>query len=435
MSSLLQRLLDPRRGPVAVLGYGVSGQGAVALLRRQGAWVNIFDERGGPRIRTEFSERDAASHPVVVYSPGFRVDHPWLEVARAAAAELYGELDFASLFWRGGLIAITGSNGKSTLTEFLVQAFLEAGSAAFAAGNVGFPLSRFHETPEAEHATAVCEISSFQAENLRALRPQALLWTNFSEDHLDRHGTMRNYFAAKWKLVERLRRPRLFVGPSVANWAEQLGYQLPPYAVVVDENSVAGPSGSVFSAAPQSRNYALARAFWIHEGMDLASLDAAASSFQSLPHRLSVVAEIDGIRWWNDSVATNFSATEAALAATPGPIVWIGGGRGKGGDRATFAARIAPQIHAAVLLGETAPAMARALAELGVPAETTADLAQAVRRAWELCPPGASVVFSPGFASFDLFKNYRDRGEQFCRAVLGLKAMEAQPTVFRCVEP
>jgi len=434
MPGLSPRIPDLRRSPVAVLGNGVSGQGAAALLRRQGAWVNVFDERGGDRVRQDFSEREAARHRVVVFSPGFRHDHPWLERARAAGAQLYGELDFASMFWQGGLIAVTGSNGKSTLTTFLVEAFRKAGSPAFAAGNVGFPLSRFHEARGADGATAVCEVSSFQAENLRALRPQAVLWTNFAEDHLDRHGSMRQYFAAKWTLVERLSRPRLFVGSSVAEWAGRLGYRLPPYAVTVDEGAERGPAGTVFERPPQSRNYTLARAFWNHDRMDFGALEAAARGFSLSPHRLAVVAEIDGVRYWDDSVATNFAAAEAALESVPGPVVWIAGGRSKGGDLQAFADRVAWRFHAVVVMGESAAALEEAFARHPVSVLRAESLLGAVERARELCPKGGSVLFSPAFASFDLFKNYVDRGEQFRRAVLGLKGSGPRPTVSQCVE-
>ncbi|MGE9294694.1 MAG: UDP-N-acetylmuramoyl-L-alanine--D-glutamate ligase, partial [Puniceicoccales bacterium] len=335
----------------------------------------------------------------------------------------------------GGLIAITGTNGKSTLTEFLVHALQATGSEAFAAGNVGFPLSRFFESNRDETATAVCEVSSFQAENLRAFRPQALLWTNVSEDHLDRHGSMRGYFAAKWRLVERLSRPRLFIGPSVAKWAGRLGYQLPPFTVVVNEDESCGPEGSPFAMPPQSRNYALAKAFWDHDCLELGALEEAAKTFKLSPHRLAVVAEFGGVRFWNDSVATNFSAAEAALASVPEPVVWIGGGRNKGGDMTAFAERIAHHFHAAVLLGESSESLADLLTTHGARVARVTSLELAVKQAQDLCPSGGSVLFSPGFASFDMFKNYADRGEQYCRAVLGLKASQPRPTVTECVEP
>ncbi|GHC11312.1 Mur ligase family protein [Cerasicoccus arenae] len=435
MSTLTNQLPNLHDGPAAVLGAGVSGKGAQALLRSQGAWVNLFDEKGAHSAKTDFTERDAQHHRLVIYSPGFKPDHPWLERARQAGADIYGELDFASLYWPGALVAVTGANGKTTLTQFLVHALKQSGTDSFAAGNVGFPLSRFFETGGAEHTVAVCEVSSFQAEGLRALRPQAVLWTNFAEDHLERHGSMLQYFSAKWRLIERLRRPRLIVGRSVVEWADRLGFVLPSYTIVVDEAGVSSPAGSPFAGPPQRENYGLARAYWESEHLDLSILEQAAYNFDLPAHRLELIAEYDGVRFWDDSKATNFHAAEAALAAMDGPVVWIGGGRRKGGDITAFAQRIAPKINYACLIGESAADLSVALSNAGVTVHRSPELTSAVQDAWVHHPNRGNILLSPGFSSHDQFTSYADRGECFRRAVLSLKGATPATTVTQCVKP
>src|ERR1043166_3705941 len=186
--------------PVAVFGGGVSGQGVTELLTALGARGLLYDVKG-----LEFTATAARQHTLVVFSPGFAPNHPWLEIARRAGATCMGELDFASLFWTGRVIAITGTNGKTTLTEFLTHALRSVGCRATATGNVGYSFSRLAAETEGggPEMTAVCEVSSFQAETLTHFRADASLWTNFAEDHLDRHGTLEAYFPGKGQLGKR----------------------------------------------------------------------------------------------------------------------------------------------------------------------------------------------------------------------------------------
>jgi UDP-N-acetylmuramoylalanine--D-glutamate ligase len=419
------------RRPVAVLGFGVSGQAAAELARHCGAGVEAYDERPGAGVRGEFGPAEAARHDLVVYSPGFRQDHPWLNAARAAGCLCLGELDFASLFWQGELVAVTGTNGKTTLTEFLATALRRHGRAAAPAGNIGHPLSRLDDLGATQDRVAVCEVSSFQAEGLRFLRPHALLWTNFDEDHLDRYAALRDYFAAKWNLVERLARPRLVVGESVARAAAEFGYKLPSYAVIVKYhgNEKLIPEDSVFHTRPQGENYLVARKYWELEGLPVAVLEETARAFSTRRHRLARFAELEGVEFWNDSKGTNFHATLAALESFSGPVVWIGGGKSKGGDLAGFAGRVAARVREAYLIGETAGLLAGVLHTRGVPAAVCEDLREAVARAHAAARPStpARVLFSPGFSSFDMFHDYAERGLAFEQAVLSLKAAPPVP--------
>ncbi len=406
--------------PVAILGEGESGQGVRALLGALGREGISYDARG-----LEFTAAAAAGHRLVVFSPGFSPGHPWLERARAAGCLCLGELDFASVFWRGRVIAITGTNGKTTLTEFLTHALLSLGRGARVAGNVGHAFCRLAAAADggAEDMTAVCEVSSFQAETMEHFQADATLWTNFAEDHLERHGDMDRYFGAKACLAARS--DRVFAGSSVRAFQEarlRAGMTgLPQFSAewVATEGQPpdSALSGTVFADYPQRENFILAEAWWRSSGLDPAALYAAARTFRLGRHRLARVGEADGVMYWNDSKATNFHAVEAALGRFDRPVLLIAGGRAKGGDIAGFARRVAPRVRKAFLIGETRQELARGLAAAGAAFTECASLSDAVRRAAACAGPGDHVLLSPAFASFDMFRSYEDRGDQFERLV------------------
>lgn len=401
--------------PVAVLGAGVSGGGVLALLGSLGVEGVIYDAR--PGRGEEFTAAAARKHGLVVFSPGFAPDHPWLALARASGAACLGELEFAARFWRGRVIAVTGTNGKTTLTELLTHALGATGRRAHATGNIGHSFSRLVAERGGGEAgeDAICEVSSFQAETLEEFRADAALWTNFAEDHLERHAGLEAYFDAKWRLVERTKPGVVFAGSSVVRYARQSGRPVHRLAAVATEERPADPrlAGTIFAGYPQRENFLLAAAWWRAEGHAEADLIAAARTFAPGRHRLDRVAILDGVSYWNDSKATNFHAVEAALAGFPGPVILIAGGRAKGGDIAAFVRRIAPNVRHAVLIGEASAELATHCAALQI-AHTCCDvLPAAVQRAAALAVPGDHVLLSPGFASFDQFRNYEDRGDQF----------------------
>ena len=404
--------------PVAVFGAGVSGLGVLELLAKIGGVGQVYDEQA-PDAENEFTPEHASRHGLVVFSPGFIPNHPWLETAHDADCLCLGELDFASLFWRGQLLAITGTNGKTTLTEFLTHALVLAGRPAHQTGNVGYSFSRFVVEQTGRADIAVCEVSSFQAETLQHLHPTATLWTNFAEDHLERHAGMPAYFSAKWRLVERTGAGPVFLGSSVQDFATRSGQQVPVASCVATEGQPADPrlAGTVFAHYPQFENFLLAAAWWRQAGLPEEALFTAARSFRLGEHRLTAVRERAGVTFWDDSKATNFHAVEAALMTFPAPVLWIGGGRGKGGDLGGFVRRIAPKIRHASLIGETAPALAGFCGEQQVPFTSCASFAEAVRSAADHAVSGDHVLLSPGFASFDMFRGYDDRGRQFVNLV------------------
>lgn len=406
--------------PVAVFGGGVSGHAVLALLKKLGARGELYDEKQA-EARREFSTAQASGHRLVVFSPGFPLDHAWLRTARAAGCTCLGELDFAGLFWRGTVLAITGTNGKTTLTEFLVHALKQVGRSARATGNVGFPFSQLVLETDGGvfDDVAVCEVSSFQAETLVYFRADSALWTNLAEDHLERHPSMRAYFEAKWRLFDRTVGGVMLAGSSVQRFAAEFGRVLPIEAAVATERQPGDVllAGTVFDHYPQRENFILAAAWWQRAGLAEADLYAAAHSFKLGRHRLTRVAVREGVTYWNDSKATNFHAVEGALTFFSGPVILILGGKSKGGDLPGFVGRIASKTKRAFLIGETRDLLAQACAYFRVPYFVCDGLDEAVQRASETAVSADQVLLSPGFASFDQFRNYEDRGTRFEQAV------------------
>lgn len=410
---------------LAIFGAGLSGRAARRLALARGHAVTLFDEAGGGD-QAVFDAPQLTGFDRLIFSPGFAAAHPWRLLAEQSGKPVQSELSFAAEFWEGQLIGITGTNGKTTLTRLLAEAWLQAGKHAVAAGNIGQPLSELVLTTEQQvSALAVCEISSFQAELSQGLRLDALLWTNFAEDHLDRYRSMPEYFMAKAELLNALGPDSCCVlGRQVVPWLEELN--------VPCRNAHIAAAGcrlsrelqpdSVFSRYPNTENFALAATYWDCMGQPPAALLQAANQFEPSAYRLALVTEKDGVCYWNDSKATNFHATLAAVQAVPRPIIWIGGGRSKGGQVEAFAAALAPQIDAAVLYGEAGPQLLAALQGLLPRVQLVPAFDPAVRAASRLaaaCRP-SHVLCSPGFASFDQFVSYQARGKSFDSIVLGL---------------
>lgn len=468
---ILEKKLDK---PVAIFGGGLSGNAVAEFLRENGFSSRIYD-RAAADAGTRFDMAEAEGHDLVVYSPGFPQSHPWKDVARRAGLLCLCEPDFAALFWQGtlppikrlpgeglasflaraenrlGLTAVTGTNGKTTLTEFLAFALRRIGKDSLAVGNNGVPMSKMLSHSTAASFRPVCEISSFQAEELRYFSPRCVLWTNIDEDHIDRHGSLEAYFRAKFRLVECLMRLRLvvgdfpqtddadtqavfdrrilIVGESVAVAAKRFGVELPSWTQVATRSEVEGlvPEKSIFATFPQAENYAVARRFWLSSGLREKDLISAAEAFPARAHRLAKVRTTGGengapkVEFWDDSKGTNFHAALAALETFSGKkIFWIGGGLGKGGDIAGFAAKVARRIERAFLIGATAAELQRAFEKNGVPAESFPLLQGAVAasaRAASESGADSVVLFSPGFASFDMFSGYAERGLRFARYV------------------
>lgn len=411
--------------PIAVFGQGMSGQASRDLLGSLGIACDLFDERHASESFRVFTPELAKAYSIAIPSPGFPYGHPWLEACRGEGVEIVPEMELGAAFWKGPIVAITGTNGKTTLTEFLTQAFGSAGMEAYACGNIGRPLSRLVVEGCNPEAIAVCEVSSFQAEISSRLPIDTLLWTNFDEDHLDRHESLEVYFDCKYKLFGQAESQRIFFDASVAESAKQFGKDLPESGLI-DENAdpvSLGIGGTIFDSPPELFTYLMARALWNDWGLSEDELVEAAHAFKKPPHRMELVSIRDGVSYWDDSKATNFHAVLGAFKRFENPVLWIGGGKNKGGDIERFAKRIAPQIVSAHLIGETAEEMKGVFAELGVETQVYSDLEGAVAGARLQAEPGSNILLSPGFASLDMFDGYTQRGEVFRRAINSLEVL------------
>lgn len=408
--------------PVAIFGAGISGLAARALLESLGATTRVFDEKRGEEGFRTFDAERAREFGLVVYSPGFPFEHPWFAAALEAGIELVPETDLGASLWKGPIIAITGTNGKTTLTEFLEKALRGVGIEAYAAGNIGRPLSRLVAEKANHEAFAVCEVSSFQAARSTRFGADFVLWTNFDEDHLDRHATMRDYFDAKYNLVRLMRGDVFFFDDSVLAYARSYGYEFDEAGLIADGDPVEmGLKSTVFEGLPERYNYLMARALWLRLGLGESALIEAAHGFQKSPHRMELVHSSNGISYWDDSKATNFHAVYGALRRFPEPVVWIGGGKDKGGDIGRFAKRLAPSVRSAHLIGETKEPLAAALRDLGVETHVYDSLENSVAGARSFAQPGDNILLSPGFASLDMFEGYSQRGEIFKKAINSLE--------------
>tara|TARA_R100000027_G_scaffold67701_1_gene67965 strand:+ start:15171 stop:16163 length:993 start_codon:yes stop_codon:yes gene_type:complete len=326
-------------------------------------------------------------------------------------------MEFAHSAWAGELLCVTGTNGKTTLTTLLEQALNRNGETAVACGNIGTPLSSCAlESPQREWAAA--EVSSFQLHDWAQPSGDVAFWTNFAEDHLDWHSSMRDYFEAKWRLVAS--GIPVYAEQEVGFHAKQFGFAVPDNLILVNCGEGFAIERGLFAVEPYARLYRLAQSWWTDSGRDPGRLKESALEFQPLSHRCETIAEGHGRRFVNDSKATNFHAALAACESVSGPIAWIGGGLSKGGDLARFARAIAGRIATADLIGGTADELSFLLEQEGVPVVIHGGLDAAVRSAFRRSGEGGTILFSPGFASFDQFSGYADRGEVYRRVVLEL---------------
>ena len=431
---------------VLVLGLGVSGRSAANFCAARGARVVAADERAAGAIEGLQTldpgiERvvghpfpEAAGFDLVVPSPG-------VAPARyeAAARRVWGDVELAFRALPVPIVAVTGTNGKSTTTRLLELLLRGAGLRARAAGNLGEPaLSLVGEALD----VAVLEVSSFQLETTEAFRPRVAVILNVTPDHLDRHGSFEAYRAAKALILAHQQAQDVavlnFDDPSVWSLAAQARGRVLPFrtagalahgawfdagtVVLRDEG---GPSrripleGLQLAGTHNLENTVAALAAAWAAGAEPERAAAALDGFRGLPHRREEVARVAGILYVNDSKATNPSAAQRSLASSDTPVVWIAGGRDKGLDFGPLAETAAGRVRAAVLLGEAAGKLKDALAGR-VESHSASCLEQAVRAAARLAHDGDVVLLAPACASQDQFRDFEERGERFRAAVAAL---------------
>jgi UDP-N-acetylmuramoylalanine--D-glutamate ligase len=446
---------------VCVIGLGRSGVSAAEQLLQQGTTVTAFDNTDtsalqqtaaaltdkGATCRLGVDEISGA-FDLAVISPGVRSDLPMVANLRSRGVQIWGELELGWRFTECPAIAITGTNGKTTTTEWIASLLGQAQRRTIAAGNIGTPLCAVvSQTRELDAVTL--EVSSFQLETIADFRPAIGVLLNLAPDHLDRHGSMDNYIRAKARLFENqkpidhaivqlealrelekldLSPPSKIITFSVTDTAADLHVdrslivsRLPGWTrplLDLDECAIDG--------LHNAENLMAALAVGYCQKISVDEIKAALSSSHAGPHRCEFVAEIGGVRFVNDSKATNVHALCSALQAMPAgdssKNIWlIAGGQDKGLDFLAAGPEIARRVKGSYLLGE-AREQIRAGWTHFLPCELVANLVEAVAEARRKAVPGDVVLLSPACASFDQFDSYEHRGREFCQAVVGLNA-------------
>jgi UDP-N-acetylmuramoylalanine--D-glutamate ligase len=403
----------PRR--VLVIGLARSGQAAALALAGRGARVVATDpktELDVGRLRAagvevhlgneEGALLDAAD--VVVKSPGVPGENALVVEARRRAIPVWSEVELGYRLLRPRpFVGVTGTKGKTTTTELLGEIFHAAGRPVSVGGNVGRPLTAL-DPPE--DAWIVCELSSFQLEDVHELELEVAVLLNLEHDHLDRHGTVEAYRAAKLRIFERARHK---VVPR--------GMGLEGIEFAADDELPAEPR---IPGAHNRANAAAATAAARVVGIDDHAIAEALASFPGVPHRLELVREREGVRWVNDSIATNTFAVRHGVEAYDAPVRLILGGRAKGEDFGAFARALPEQIAAIYLVGEAADELAAALDAAGRPYERVGTVAGAVAAAARDARPGDVVLLSPACASYDQYESFEQRGDDFRQLVKAL---------------
>ncbi|MFM7265120.1 MAG: UDP-N-acetylmuramoyl-L-alanine--D-glutamate ligase [Cyanobium sp.] len=456
--------------PTVIVGLGRSGIGAARLLRQQEQPVLVLESQDSPDLRQKAAELERegigvrlatqlvpesfAALPTppaaVVVSPGIPWNHPTLEALRQRGIPVQGELRAAWLAtpdvpW----IAITGTNGKTTVTHLVHHLLQHAGLDAPLCGNVGFSAAELalqRSRPGQKRPDwLVVEVSSYQIEQSPELAPAIGLWTTLTPDHLERHGNLDNYRAIKRRLLEASRLRILNADDHdlrerAPTWDRAEWVTAGPRSALppglepllwLEGEQVCGAGGPLFPAdclampgAHNRQNLLMATAVGVHLGLEPAAMEAAFRRFSGVPHRLERIRERRGVTWFNDSKATNYDAAEVALRALEGPLVVLAGGEAKQGDASGWLEQLKRQATAVVLFGAARETFATLLAEASYPGTVVGceGMAEAVSEAERLSVSGGvrAVLLSPACASFDQYRDFEARGDHFRQLVAAL---------------
>jgi UDP-N-acetylmuramoylalanine--D-glutamate ligase len=391
-------------GRVLVVGMGRSGEAAARALRRRGIEVVTADRKHGTDADLDLLDGVG----LVVKSPGVPGENPLVVAARERAVPVWSESELGyRLLPPARVVGITGTKGKTTTVRLLGAIFEAAGRDVTLAGNEHPPISEVADRV-GEGSFLVCELSSFQLEDVHALRCEIAVLLNLEPDHLDRHGSFDAYSAVKLRIFERAGKAIVPRGSGLPGIEFGPGDPLPAEPRLRGEHNRA-------NAAAATR---VARELGIPDE----AIGRALVSFPGVEHRLEPVAEIGGVRYVNDSKATNVTAALRALAAyADEPVRLIAGGRGKGQAFGPLADGLGANVRGVYLIGEAADELALAFTPLDVPVTRSGDLPAAVARAAADAAPGDVVLLSPACASFDQFENFEVRGEEFRRLVQNLE--------------
>lgn len=434
-----------------MLGAGLSGTAAALLLRSEGAAVTVLDSaeektllrttldllrgNGIEVICGEQAAKDPSYYELVVVSPGIDPATPLARHFADRGAEMIGELELGWRSCSAPVIAVTGTNGKTTTTELLAQMLNACGQRTIACGNIGKPLSEVAREGRALDVLTV-EVSSFQLETISTFRPSISVWLNFAPDHLDRYRSLGEYHAAKFRIFENQTgedvavvnaaealppiKPRRI---TFSAYSERADFRLAGGAIVYHDKPVLRLSETRLRGSHNIENLMATMAVGLARGLDFDRMVPPLCEYEPRPHRCEFVREIDGVDYINDSKATNLDAVEKALQAQTKPVILIAGGKDKGFSFEPLAEIVSQKVRRTILIGEMAPRISSDWSG-AVQCDVAHSLADAVERAHAIAEPGEAVLFSPGTSSFDMFKSYADRGDQFralVRALAGKK--------------
>jgi UDP-N-acetylmuramoylalanine--D-glutamate ligase len=445
MDGLMMELKDRR---VMVIGLGVSGLAAAHFLAGRGAALVMAERRSDfTHDRLPAGELHLGSEnpawlngvDLVVVSPGVPPTSPLMVRAATMGIPVIGELELGFFFVRAPIVAVTGTNGKSTVTELIGAIFRAAGKRTFVGGNLGTPLIT---AADGEFDVAAVEVSSYQLETILSFKPAVAIHLNLTDDHLDRYRDLAEYGRAKARIFENQETEDWAVlnrdDGEVWKLADSVLSRIFSFGMSKPERTPAiwcEPGELVFDDGKRQGRIAT-REFKLHGDHNLSNAMAAAAAalamdvepkiierafagFSSLPHRLEFVRAHLGAEWIDDSKGTNVGAVVEALAATRAPVILIAGGVDKGGDYAPLRSPLGEKVKLLILLGAAREKMRNALA--GVTAiECVPALTDAIRMAASRVRPGDTVLLSPACSSFDQFKDYADRGRVFQELVRAL---------------
>ena len=432
---------------VAVLGAGLSGAAAALLLRAEGADVTVLDSADEKKLLRSTLDNlrsqgvrvvcgvDADRNPdkfdFIVASPGI---DPASALGRnfwSRGSDIIGELELGWRSCQTAVIAITGTNGKTTTTEMLAQMLNQCGHKTIACGNIGKPLSEVARE-KVKYDVLTVEVSSFQLETIKTFRPSIALWLNFAPDHLDRYRSVAEYRAAKLRLFENQTADDVAIVNANENLPELRArkitfsaytnrgdLRLSEGAILFQNQPVLRMSQTKLRGSHNIENIMATLAAGHTRGLSFEQMVPALSTYEPQPHRCEFVRQINGVDYINDSKATNLDAMEKALQAQTKPVVLIAGGKDKGFNYQPMRDLVKEKVRITILIGEMAKQIARDW-DGAVKCDFATSLADAVERARATAKSGEVILFSPGTSSFDMFKSYADRGDQFRALVQAL---------------
>jgi UDP-N-acetylmuramoylalanine--D-glutamate ligase len=432
---------------IAVLGAGLSGSAAALLLRSEGAQVTVLDSaeeknllkstidnlraQGVSVICGTAADEDSSAYQMLILSPGIDPASPLARNFLSRGIEVISELELGWQSCDTPVIAVTGTNGKTTTTELLAQMLNACGQRTIACGNIGKPLSEVAREKQPFDVLTV-EVSSFQLEAIETFHPSISLWLNFAPDHLDRYRSVADYRAAKLRIFENqtdadvavvnviekfpAMRPREI---TFSAYSDQADFQLSDGAIVYHDQAVLRLSETRLRGLHNIENLMATLAAGMARGLSFPQMAPALRNYEPRPHRCEFVRQVDGVEYVNDSKATNLDAVEKALRAQTKPVVLIAGGKDKGFTFDPLRSVVKEKVQSTILIGEMADSIRRSWSG-AVECEIANSLADAVERAHASAKHGEVVLFSPGTSSFDMFKSYADRGDQFRALVQAL---------------